>query len=92
MNKRQINFVIILTVVIVVSLSALILTTINDVNSQVEQDCFGKLEDTSKLLAAEIKRAVYADRTILTAMASILASIENPSNEKLCEVLNTYSF
>ncbi|MGI6731741.1 MAG: cache domain-containing protein [Anaerovoracaceae bacterium] len=92
MNRRQGIFVIILTVVVVISLSGLILTTIDDVNSQIEQDCFDKLEDTSKLLAAEIKRAIYADRTILTAMASIISSMENPSDEKLAEVLNTYRF
>ncbi|NLT09646.1 MAG: hypothetical protein GXY08_09105, partial [Ruminococcus sp.] len=92
MNRRQIIFVIILTVAVAVSLSVLIITTIDDVNSQVEQDCFDKLTDTSKLLADEIKRAIYADRTILTAMAGIISGMENPSNDKLCEVLNTYSF
>jgi diguanylate cyclase (GGDEF)-like protein len=92
MNRRQIIFVIILTAVVAVSLSTLILTTIDDVNKKIEQDCFNKLEDTSKLLASEIKRAIYADRTILTAMASIITGMDDPSNEKLCEVLNTYRF
>lgn len=92
MNRQQIIFVIILTAVVAVSLSTLILTTIDDVNKKIEQDCFSKLEDTSKHLVAEIKRAIYADRTILTAMASIIAGMDNPSNEKLCEVLNVYRF
>lgn len=47
MNRRQIIFVIILTAVVAVSLSALIVTTNNDVNNQVEQECFDKLADTS---------------------------------------------
>lgn len=92
MNRRQIIFVIILTAIVVVSLSALIVTTIDDVNSQVEQECFDKLADTSKFLADEIKRATDSDRAILTAMAAIISGMENPSNEKLCEVLNTYRF
>ena len=92
MNRRQIIFVIILTAVVAVSLSALIVTTIDDVNSQVEQECFDKLADTSKFLAYEIKRAADSDRTILTAMAAIISGMENPSNEKLCEVLNIYRY
>ena len=92
MSRRQTIFVIILTAVVAVFLSVLIVTTIDDVNSQVEQECFEKLADTSKLLAYEIKRVTETDRTILTAMAAIISGMENPSNEKLCEVLNTYRF
>jgi diguanylate cyclase (GGDEF)-like protein len=92
MNRRQIIFVIILTAVVAVSLSALIVTTINDVNNQVEQECFDKLADTSRYLADEIKRAADSDRTILTAMADIISGMENPSKEKLCGVLNTYRY
>jgi diguanylate cyclase (GGDEF)-like protein len=92
MNRRQIIFIIILTAVVAVSLSVLIVTTINDVNSQVEQECFDKFADTSQFLADEIKRAADSDRTILTAMAAIISGMDNPSNEKLCEVLNTYRF
>ncbi len=92
MNRRQNIFVIILTVVVAVSLSFFIITTIDDVNGQVEQECFDKLADTSRSLANEIKRTADTDRTILTAIAAIISSMENPSNEKLCEVLNTYHF
>jgi diguanylate cyclase (GGDEF)-like protein len=92
MSRRQIIIVILLTVVVAVFLSALIVTTINDVNSQVEQECFNKLADTSRFLAYEIKRATDSDHMILTAMAAIIAGMENPTNEELCEVLNTYSF
>lgn len=92
MNRRQIIFVIILTAIVAVSLSVLIVTTINDVNNQVEQECFDKLADTSKFLANEIKRSADSDRAILTAMAAIISGMENPGNEKLCEVLNTYRF
>ena len=49
MNRRQIIFVIILTAVVAVSLSALIVTTINDVNNQVEQECFDKLADYNRV-------------------------------------------
>ena len=92
MNRRQIIFVIILTAAVVVSLSALIVTTIEDVNSQIEQECFEKLAYTSRFLADEIKRGADSDRTILTAMAAIISGMDNPTNEKLCEVLNTYHF
>jgi diguanylate cyclase (GGDEF)-like protein len=92
MNRRQIIFVIILTAVVAISLSVLIVTTIDDVNDLIEQECFDKLEDTTQFLAKEIKRAADADRTILTAMATIISGMENPDNEKLCEVLNTYRF
>jgi len=92
MTRRQILFEVILTVVVAVFLGALIVTTIDKVNHQVEQDCFDRLEDTNKLLAAEIKRAIYADRTILSAMAGILSGMEKPDSEKLCQVLNTYRF
>ena len=92
MTRRQILFVIILTAVVAFSLSLFIIRAIDDVNSKVEQECFDKLADTSKFLASEIKQATYADRTILTAMAAIISSMDNPSDEKLCEVLNTYRF
>lgn len=92
MSKRQIIFVIILTAVVVVSLSTLIVTTIGDVNRQVEQECFDKLAYTSKFLADDIKRAADSDRSILTAMAAIISVMDDPGNEKLCEVLNTYHF
>lgn len=92
MNRHQIIFVIILTAVVAVTLSALIVTTIEDVNSKIEQDCFDKLEDTSKLLAEGIRKTIYADRIILTAMADIIAGMEEPSTEKLCEVQNAYRF
>ena len=81
MSRRQTIFLIILTAVVAVFLSVLIVTTIDDVNSQVEQECFEKLADTSKLLAYEIKRVTETDRTILTAMAAIISGMENPSNE-----------
>jgi uncharacterized protein YoxC len=55
MNRRQIIFVIILTAVVAISLSVLIVTTINDVNDLIEQECFDKLEDTTQFLAKEIK-------------------------------------
>ncbi len=92
MNRWQSKFVIILTAVVVVSLSVLIVTTINDVNGLVEQECFDKLADMSKFLAHEIKGTANSDRTVLTAMAAIISSMDNPTNEKLCEVLNTYRF
>lgn len=92
MNKRHNIFIIILTAVVAVSLSWFIIRAINDVNGKVEQECFDKLADNSKFLAYEIKRSADADRTILTAMAAIISGLENPSNEKLCEVLNTYRF
>lgn len=92
MNRRQITFIIILTVTFAVSLSVLVVKIINDVNILMENECFEKLEETSKFLATEIKRAADSDRTILTAMAAIISGMENPSDEKLCEVLNTYSF
>jgi hypothetical protein len=40
MNRHQIIFVIILTAVVAVSLSTLIVTTINDVNILIEQESF----------------------------------------------------
>jgi hypothetical protein len=40
MSRRQITFVIILTAVVAVSLSTLIVTTINDVNILIEQESF----------------------------------------------------
>lgn len=92
MSRRQIIFIIILTVTFAVSLSVLVVKIINDVNILMENECFEKLEEISKFLATEIKRAADSDRTILTAMAAIISGMENPSDEKLCEVLNTYSF
>ena len=74
MNRRQIIFVIILTAVVAVFLSALIITTIKDVNSQVEQKSFEKLADTSKLLASEIKRALR-----LTEQSSLLWQLLYPA-------------
>lgn len=92
MNRRQNIFVIILTAVVAVSLSWFIIRAINDVNSEVEQECFDKLAYTSKILAERVKRASDSNTTVLTAMASILANMEKPSDEKLCEVLNAYRF
>ncbi|NLV59842.1 MAG: hypothetical protein GXY67_13930, partial [Clostridiales bacterium] len=92
MNRRQIIIVIILTAVVAVFLSVLIVTTIHDVNSQMEQESFKKLANTSKYLAHEIKKSADSDRAILTAMAATIARMENPDNEKLCEVFNTFRF
>lgn len=92
MNRRKITFVIILTAVVVVFLSVLIVTTIDDVNNRIKQESFNKLADTSMFLGYEIKRAAESDRTILTAMAAIISNMENPSKEDLCGVLNTYRF
>lgn len=92
MTRRQIIFVIILTAAVAVFLSVLIITTIEDVNDQTEQECFDKLADTSKVLAERVKRAADSNATVLTAMAAVISGIENPSDEKLCEVLNAYRF
>ena len=92
MNRRQIIFIVILTAVVVVSLSTLIITTIDDVNSRIEQECFNKLADTSKVLAERVKRASDSNTTVLTAMASVISGMENQSDEKLCEILNAYRF
>lgn len=92
MSRRQILFAIILTVLVAVILSAIVVTAIDEVNVKIEQDCFNKLEDTSKMLANEIRITIYADRTILNAMADIIAGMEDYSTEKLSEVLHTYHF
>lgn len=92
MSRRQILFAIILTVLVAVILSAIVVTAIDEVNVKIEQDCFNKLEDTSKMLANEIRITIYADRTILNAMADIIAGMEDYSTEKLSEVLHTYRF
>ena len=92
MNKRQVTYVLILTIVVAGFLSVLIMTTINDVNRQVKQDSFDKLENASKDLAEEIKRMADSDRTILTAMSAIISGLESPSDEKVSEILNTYQF
>lgn len=92
MSKRQTIFLISLTAVAVILLSLFIVTTIDDVNGRIEGDCFNKLEDTSKFLASEIKRSFDSDRTILNAMAAIISSLDDPDDEELCEVLNTYRF
>lgn len=90
MNRRQKIFVLILTAIFAALLSVLIMRTIDDVNDMVEQECFEKLQDTSKLLADDIKRAADSDRIVLTAIAAIISNMDNPSKEKICEVLNTY--
>lgn len=92
MNKRQVTYALILTIVVAGFLSVLIITTINDVNRQVKQDSFDKLENASKDLAEEIKRMADSDRTILTAMSAIISGLESPSDEKVSEILNTYQF
>lgn len=92
MSRRQIIFLIIITVAVIVSLSSLIVTTIDDVNSQLEQECFDELEDTAKVLAEEIKQSSDSSRAILNAMAAIISGMDDKSNKKLCEVLNTFSF
>lgn len=92
MNKKQTIFITSLTVAVVFFLSVLVGTTITSVNHQTEQSCFTVLAETSKRLAKELKAIADADRTILTAMAAIISSMDDPSDAQLRKILNAYRF
>lgn len=65
--------------------------TIRSVNNTVEKYCYEELDNTCDSLADESHDVTEMDRTILSAMASVIGERDELNKDELCSIMNTYN-
>ncbi|MDD3409313.1 MAG: diguanylate cyclase [Eubacteriales bacterium] len=87
--KRSLPIVL-LTLAVAAALSLFVGSTIDAVNEDAQQTCFARLVDASRQLADELRATTETDRTMLTAMATLIADRAISNDAQLCEIMTSY--
>lgn len=91
MHKKQMIFLSVLTAMVIAILTTYIGYTIRSVNNTVEKYCYEELDNTCDSLADELHDVTEMDRTILSAMASVIGERDELNKDELCSIMNTYN-
>lgn len=91
LNRKSVLLLGILTALLLLGLTAHVVRSIQKVDALVRENCFDELSQTSRALADTLRDSIRTDRTILSAIAVILANEEDTGNENLCKILDAYS-
>ncbi|MDO5559896.1 MAG: diguanylate cyclase [Oscillospiraceae bacterium] len=91
MNRKQIAMIILMTVSVIAVVCIFIISTIHSVNNKVTQYCYDELQTTSERLASKLYDATEMDRTLLSAVAEIIASENEPTDDEICRIMRSYN-
>ncbi|NCB92322.1 MAG: GGDEF domain-containing protein [Clostridia bacterium] len=91
-RKIKPSQIILLTLGVVIALTALIVVTIKNVQAEAVNNCYDQLSEASISLGDSIEDRIAGDTTILSILAKIIATRDLEDPEEMSQILNSYDY
>lgn len=91
MRKREGKSIFVVSLLVLVLLVGIVYSTVFDVRDKMTQYCFQELALTSRRLADDLNSSMKKDQVLLSALAELIASKDNPTDAEIDEIMNSYN-